>query len=112
MIKAPRHDGDWPDRALECEEAMEDAFLRIADCLQLGGMSPEQAAGELIQAAASMQHPFAADLRQLAALAISKGWRKHEVARGIVSLAENYKLAVEANRETERVIKRAWREPD
>ena len=69
-------------------------------------------AGELIQAAASMQHPFAADLRQLAALAISKGWRKHEVARGIVSLAENYKLAVEANRETERVIKRAWREPD
>lgn len=91
---------------------MEHAFIRIADCLQLGGMSPEQAADELIEAAASVQHPFAADLRQLAALAISKGWRKHEVARGIVSLAENYKLAVEANRKTERDIGRAWQEPD
>jgi len=91
---------------------MEDAFIRLADCLQLGGMSPEQAASELIAAAASVQHPFAADLRQLAALAISKGWRKLEVARGIVSLADNYKLAVEANRETEREIRRAWRELD
>mgnify|MGYP005726349681 CR=1 FL=1 len=88
---------------------MEDAFIRIADCLQLGGMSPEQAATELIEAAASLQHPFAADLRQLAALAMSKGWRKYEVARGIVSLTENHKLAVEANRETERDIGRAWR---
>ena len=112
MIKAPRNDGDWPDRALECEEAMEDAFIRIAECMQLGGMSPEQAATELIEAAASVQHPFAMDLRQLAALAISKGWRKHEVARGIVSLAENYRRGVDAIRETERTIRRAWQEPD
>ena len=91
---------------------MEDAFIRIADCLQLGGMSPEQAADELLEAAASVQHPFAADLRLLASSAISKGWRKYEVARGIVSLAANYKLAVRANRETERAIRRAWGETD
>jgi len=91
---------------------MEDAFIAVADRLQAGGMTPEQAAEGLIEATANPGHPFAHDLRQIAAWAKHAGWRKTEIGNGIVSLAENYKLAVEANRETERDIKRAWREPD
>ena len=75
-------------------------------------LSPEQAAAELIEAAANPTHPFAFELRQIAAWAKHAGWRKAEVGNGIVSLAENYKLAVEANRETERYIRQAWREPN
>jgi len=90
---------------------MEDAFIAIADRLQAGGMTPQQVAAELIEAAAQPNHPFAIDLRQLAAWTIAAGWHSGEVARGIVSLAENYRLAVEANRETERQIRRAWGEP-
>ncbi|WP_425419632.1 hypothetical protein [Oricola indica] len=112
MIKAPRHDGDWPDRALECEEAMEDAFLDVFDRLQVAGMTPEQAAGELIEAAANPDHPFAHDLRQIAAWAKQAGWRATEVGNGIVSLAENNRRSVEANRETERQIRLAWERPN
>lgn len=91
---------------------MEDAFIAIADSLQAGGMTPEQAADELIEAAANPGHPFAYKLRQIAAWAKHAGWRKAEVGNGIVSLAENFKLAVEANRETERDIRHAWRESE
>ena len=42
MIDAPRHDGDWPDRALDCVMAMEDAFIAIADQLLAAVLSPEE----------------------------------------------------------------------
>ncbi len=31
MTDAPEHDRDWPERALDCGMAMEDAFLAIAN---------------------------------------------------------------------------------
>ncbi|WP_425418444.1 hypothetical protein [Oricola indica] len=52
---------------------MEDAFIAVADRLQAGGMSPEQVATELINAAADAHHPFATDIRHLAAWAMATG---------------------------------------
>ena len=90
---------------------MEAAFVAVADRLQAGGMTPEQAADEMIAASADAGHAFAADLRGIVVQAVSAGWREIDAARGIVSLAENHRMAVDANRQTEREIRRAWGEP-
>jgi hypothetical protein len=38
MIDASKYDGDWPDRTLDREMAMEDAFLAIAERFQAAGL--------------------------------------------------------------------------
>ncbi|RUW33794.1 hypothetical protein [Mesorhizobium sp. M1E.F.Ca.ET.041.01.1.1] len=37
MISAPRHEGDYPDREIDCQEAMEPGFLAIVDCMRGAG---------------------------------------------------------------------------
>ena len=112
MIEGPKQTGDWPDRALDCEEAIEPAFIAIADRLQAAGLSPDETARQLVEATADRSHWAAPMLRDIAEQAQAAGWHRLEVANGIVSLAHNYRLAVEANAETDRQIRRAWGEPD
>lgn len=37
MIRAPRHGRDYPDREIDCEEAMEPGFQAIVDCMREAG---------------------------------------------------------------------------
>lgn len=37
MISAPRHDRDYPDREIDCQEAMEPGFQAIMDCMREAG---------------------------------------------------------------------------
>ena len=34
MISAPRNDRDYPDREIDCQEAMEPGFQAIVDCMR------------------------------------------------------------------------------
>ena len=102
----------WPDRALDCEMAMESAFLAIADRLQVAGLSLEEAVEQLIAGSADVDHWIGEDLRQVVAWAVHAGWRETEASYGIVSLAKNFKLSVGERRQTERKINLAWERPD
>lgn len=37
MISAPRHDRDYPDREIDCQEAMEPGFQAVVDCMREAG---------------------------------------------------------------------------
>lgn len=37
MISSPRHDRDYPDREIDCQEAMEPGFQAIVDCMREAG---------------------------------------------------------------------------
>ncbi|TIR19437.1 MAG: hypothetical protein E5X33_20120 [Mesorhizobium sp.] len=37
MISAPRHDRDYADREVDCQEAMEPGFQAIVDCMLEAG---------------------------------------------------------------------------
>ena len=91
---------------------MEAAFIAIADRLQVAGLSPEETARQLEDGASDPSHWIADDLCQLAAWAKVGGWKEDEIGAGVHSLVENFRLSVEANRETEREIRRARREPE
>ena len=112
MIDAPKNDGDWPDRHLDCEMAMEDAFLAIADRLLVAGLSLEETAEQLIAGATDAEHWVAEDLRQVVAWTVHAGWRKAEASYAIIGLAGDFKLSVEERRNTICAIKLAWERPD
>lgn len=54
MIPAPRHQQDYPDRTIDCQEAMEPGFQVIVDCMQEAGWTR----GEVIR---SLRRLIAAD---------------------------------------------------
>ncbi|RWK29332.1 hypothetical protein [Mesorhizobium sp.] len=37
MISPPRHDRNYPDREIDCQEAMEPGFQAIVDCMREAG---------------------------------------------------------------------------
>ncbi|WP_214477410.1 hypothetical protein [Mesorhizobium sp. dw_380] len=45
MINRPRRDDDYPDREIECQEAMEPGFQAIVDCMLEAGW----ARGEILR---------------------------------------------------------------
>ncbi|WP_245340632.1 hypothetical protein [Mesorhizobium sp. WSM4313] len=54
MISGPRREGDYPDREVDCQEAVEPGFQAIVDCmLEAGG-----ARGEVLR---SLRRLIAAD---------------------------------------------------
>lgn len=46
MINKPRHNGEYADREVDCQEAMEPGFQVIVDCMLEGGW----ARGEVLRA--------------------------------------------------------------
>ncbi|TPJ77199.1 hypothetical protein [Mesorhizobium sp. B2-6-2] len=46
MISGPRREGDYPDREVDCQEAMEPGFQAIVDCMLEAGW----ARGEVMRA--------------------------------------------------------------
>ncbi|MEI9405214.1 hypothetical protein [Mesorhizobium argentiipisi] len=54
MISAPRHDRDYPDREIDCQEAMEPGFQAIGDCMREAGWQR----GEVVR---SLRRLMAAD---------------------------------------------------
>ncbi|AZO28534.1 hypothetical protein [Mesorhizobium sp. M1B.F.Ca.ET.045.04.1.1] len=46
MINAPRHDGEYADREVDCQEAMEPGFQAIVDCMLEAGWTR----GEVVRA--------------------------------------------------------------
>jgi hypothetical protein len=43
LINKPRHAGDYPDRAVDCQEAMEPGFQAIIECMVEAGWTREEA---------------------------------------------------------------------
>ncbi|MBZ9844065.1 hypothetical protein [Mesorhizobium sp. CA5] len=54
MISGPRREGDYPDREVDCQEAMEPGFQAIVDCMLEAGW----ARGEVLR---SLRRLIAAD---------------------------------------------------
>ncbi|MDG4890020.1 MULTISPECIES: hypothetical protein [unclassified Mesorhizobium] len=54
MISAPRHEGEYADREVDCQEAMEPGFQVIVDCMLAAGW----ARGEIMR---SVRRLIAAD---------------------------------------------------
>jgi GrpB-like predicted nucleotidyltransferase (UPF0157 family) len=43
MISPPRRAGDYPDREVDCQQAMEPGFQAILDCMAEAGWTREEA---------------------------------------------------------------------
>ena len=50
-VKAPREEGDYPDRQLDCQEAIESKVQQLMEEVTRAGWSREEAAAALVEVA-------------------------------------------------------------
>ena len=88
MIDAPKQTGDYPDRELECEEALEPYLLRLIDDDVAVGMSRVGAAKHLaaIIVDPGLDIERAESVIALRDQAIDAGWKMGEVDKAMRSL--------------------------
>lgn len=61
MFAAPKREGSYPDRNLDCQMAIENAFRTMADCAVAAGWTEQEVTDALIELAHN--HWFALDAR-------------------------------------------------
>lgn len=89
MIKGPRQNGNYPDRWIDCQHALEPLFLDLIQANPAPFIDLSQMAGPIFEAA------------------YEAGWTVDDVAKAIADLAVNHELSRAANHETAAAIARA-----
>jgi len=89
MIMGPKAEGDYPDRWLECQRALEPAFR------------------DLIEAQETPFVDLASVVEPLLDAAVSAGWTAHDVSVAVAELAVNHEIGHAAQRGTNAAIARA-----
>lgn len=51
IFAAPKREGSYPDRDLDCQMAIESAFRTVADCARAAGWTEQEVADALIELA-------------------------------------------------------------
>jgi len=99
QIATPKHPEDHEDREIDCQEALEPAFLAIFRDLEQTGLSAQAA----LQASFPMDSDdmIAEQLRSLAAWATQAGWQDAESRSAIRKLAAYRVLSLEAPEDAE-----------
>lgn len=91
MTDAPKHAGDYPDRAIDCEMAIEPHLLRIVDDLAAVGMSRHGAAQRVADTIERPEHDdlVAEEIASIVTWAVSAGWGASEISAALCSLGPN-----------------------
>jgi len=88
MIKGPKQSGNYPDRWIDCQRALEPLFNELVHANAAPYIDLSQMAGPIFQAA------------------YDAGWTVDDVAKAVSELAVNHELGKAANRETDAAIAR------
>lgn len=86
FVRPPRMNGDYPDRWLECQEALEDLFVA------------------LVEAEARPLVDLVAIAPQLVSAAVEAGWQDEEARTAVVEIAFNRQMLLAENAKTDRAI--------
>jgi hypothetical protein len=89
MIKGPAKQGDYPDRSIDCQHALEPLFLELVEAAMTPYIDLSHMAGPIFRAGEEV------------------GWSVDDIATAISELAVNYQLGQGVNRSTDAAIARA-----
>jgi hypothetical protein len=89
MTKGPAKQGDYPDRWLDCQHALEPLFMELVEASLTPFIDLSHMAGPIFQAGEEA------------------GWTVDDIASAIAELAVNYQLGESANRTTDAAIAKA-----
>lgn len=66
-MKKPRHEGEYPDREIDCQEALEASILAVIDEAEAAGWSVPETAAAIGQLAdnIALQHASVDEVRRL-----------------------------------------------